>query len=62
MRHLCEQAGVKFVLGPEIGKFDELIVEGEGERRTIRGLRTVDGKDHNADVVVVACMSSDTSD
>ncbi|TYJ51420.1 hypothetical protein B9479_008007 [Cryptococcus floricola] len=65
-RFLAEQAGVRFVLGPEEGKFDELLFDegkGEGEggekkgekERKVRGLKTVDGKEHLADVVIVAC-------
>nr|XP_031858637.1 uncharacterized protein CI109_006017 [Kwoniella shandongensis]KAA5525709.1 hypothetical protein CI109_006017 [Kwoniella shandongensis] len=55
-RHLCEKAGVKFVLGPESGKLDDLLIDGkEGNDRKVVGLRTVDGKEYRADVVVVAC-------
>ncbi|WVQ75719.1 hypothetical protein IAR50_005349 [Cryptococcus sp. DSM 104548] len=59
-RYLAEQAGVKFVLGPEVGKFDELLFDppsdgAEGGEKRVRGLRTVDGKEHLADVVIVAC-------
>ncbi|ODN79263.1 hypothetical protein L202_03277 [Cryptococcus amylolentus CBS 6039] len=56
-RFLAEQAGVKFVLGPEEGKFDELLF-GEpsaGGEKKVRGLKTVDGNEHLADVVIVAC-------
>ncbi|ORY24761.1 FAD dependent oxidoreductase [Naematelia encephala] len=53
-RHLCEKAGVKFVLGPEKGKFDDFIVEGEGENKVVKGLKTVDGLEHSADVVIIA--------
>ncbi|WVQ84745.1 hypothetical protein IAT38_006902 [Cryptococcus sp. DSM 104549] len=56
-RFLAEKQGVKFVLGPEKGKFDELLVGGggEGEGKKVVGLKTVDGVEHKADVVVVAC-------
>ncbi|KAK8870118.1 hypothetical protein IAR55_000688 [Kwoniella newhampshirensis] len=54
-RHLCEKAGVKFVLGPEKGRFDELLVEGERESRKAVGLKTMDGLEHKADVVIAAC-------
>lgn len=54
-RFLCEKEGVKFVLGPEVGKFADLLVDGTGEERNVTGLRTADGKEHLADVVVVAC-------
>jgi sarcosine oxidase/L-pipecolate oxidase len=53
-RHLAENAGVKFILGPEVGKLDELSVEHRGGKKRVRGLRTMDGKEHEADVVVVA--------
>ncbi|EIW65833.1 hypothetical protein TREMEDRAFT_41277 [Tremella mesenterica DSM 1558] len=54
-RYLCEKAGVKFILGPEVGKLDDLIYEGEGDSKKVVGLKTADGKEHKADVVVVAC-------
>ena len=54
-RHLCEKAGVKFVLGPEKGKFDELVVESGTSGNMVKGLKTVDGKTHLANAVVVAC-------
>ncbi|WWC89608.1 uncharacterized protein L201_004533 [Kwoniella dendrophila CBS 6074] len=55
-RHLAEKSGVKFILGPETGKFDELIIEQneETKEKFVKGLRTVDGKEHFVDVVVVA--------
>lgn len=53
-RHLAEKAGVKFVLGHEVGKLDELIVEHQGGTKKVRGLKTADGKEHPADVVVIA--------
>ena len=53
-RHLAERAGVKFVLGPEIGKLDELLIAFEGGKKLVTGLRTIDGKEHTANVVVVA--------
>ena len=54
-RHLCEKQGVKFVLGPQQGKLARVIIEGEGRSKKARGIETVDGKRHKADVVVVAC-------
>ncbi|KAE8538352.1 hypothetical protein D1P53_004705 [Cryptococcus gattii VGV] len=54
-RYLAEKEGVKFVLGPETGKLDELLVQGEGEDKKVVGLKTVDGVKHGTDVVVVAC-------
>jgi len=43
------------MLGPERVKFDDLILEGKGECRKAKGLRTVDRREHCADVVVIAC-------
>lgn len=57
-RYLAEKEGVKFVLGPETGKLDELLVQGEGEDKKVVGLKTVDGVKHGTDVVVVACTFS----
>jgi hypothetical protein len=53
-RHLAEKAGVKFVLGHEVGKLEELIVEQQGGKKKVKGLKTADGKKHLADVVVIA--------
>lgn len=58
-RHLCVQAGVKFVLGPKEGRLDDLVYAPtthvpKGEKKVV-GIKTVDGKVHDADVVVVAC-------
>ncbi|KAF2122990.1 FAD dependent oxidoreductase [Lophiotrema nucula] len=55
VRHLCEKAGVHFVLGPSEGKLDDLIVEPRGDSKQVKGLRTKDGKEHFADVTIVAC-------
>lgn len=52
--HLVRQAGVKTVLGPEVGRLDDLIVEESNGKKKIVGLRTVDGKEHGADLVIVA--------
>lgn len=54
-RYLAEKDGVKFVLGPETGKFDELLVRNEGDDKKVVGLKTVDGLEHEANVVIVAC-------
>lgn len=54
-RYLCEKQGVKFFLGPEKGKLDDVIVEEVGGEKKVTGLKTVDGVKHKADVVVVAC-------
>ncbi|WRT66060.1 uncharacterized protein IL334_003012 [Kwoniella shivajii] len=55
VRHLAAKAGVRFVLGPEAGKFDQLLVEERECGKRVKGLRTADGKEHFADVVVIAC-------
>lgn len=60
-RYLAEKEGVKFVLGPETGKLDELLVQDEGENKRVVGLKTVDGVKHGTDVVVVACAFSISS-
>lgn len=56
-RHLCVQAGVEFVLGPKRGKLDDLVYDTKRGERKVVGIRTIDGKIHEADVVVVACES-----
>jgi sarcosine oxidase / L-pipecolate oxidase len=53
-RHLAEKAGVHFVLGPETGKLDDLLLESTKSGKKVRGLRTADGKEHYADVTIVA--------
>lgn len=53
-RYLCEKAGVKFVLGPLKGKFDQLVVDTSTGGKVVRGLKTADGKTHPADVVIAA--------
>ncbi|KAH6989671.1 FAD dependent oxidoreductase [Ilyonectria sp. MPI-CAGE-AT-0026] len=53
-RHLCVQAGVKFVLGDPQGKISSLIIEKEGLQKRVIGIKTCDGKRHFSDLVVVA--------
>ena len=53
--HLCKEAGVEFLLGPEEGGFDALVTQGEGEGKKVVGVRTKDGKVHPGDKVIVAC-------
>ncbi|OCF39391.1 hypothetical protein I317_06819 [Kwoniella heveanensis CBS 569] len=53
-RHLAEKAGVKFVLGPEEGKFDDFLREDGSLGKRVKGIRTADGREHSADVVIVA--------
>lgn len=48
--HLARNAGVKFVLGNEVGRFEALVKE---NGRTV-GLRTADGLKHKADLVIIA--------
>jgi sarcosine oxidase/L-pipecolate oxidase len=54
-RHLCQKAGVHFVLGPDVGKLDTLIVEQTAAGKKVKGLKTADGKNHLADVTIIAC-------
>ncbi|QKX63017.1 uncharacterized protein TRUGW13939_10185 [Talaromyces rugulosus] len=54
-RYLCEQAGVKFVLGRPHGELEELITEQAGSQKRVTGIRTKDGLSHSAGLVVVAC-------
>jgi sarcosine oxidase/L-pipecolate oxidase len=55
VRHLCQIAGVQFVLGPEVGKLDHLIIEQTADGKQVKGVKTADGKEHLADVTVIAC-------
>ncbi|KAF8852731.1 FAD dependent oxidoreductase [Acephala macrosclerotiorum] len=50
--HLCQQAGIKFVLGPQQGKLTGLISKPDG---SVNGIETGDGKSHSAELVIVAC-------
>ncbi len=52
-RHLCEKAGVKFVLG-ETGRLEHLVVDLRGETKHVLGLVTTDGLEHRTDLVIVA--------
>ncbi|OJJ07021.1 hypothetical protein ASPVEDRAFT_154944 [Aspergillus versicolor CBS 583.65] len=54
-RHLCEKAGVKFVLGKPHGELKQLITEQSGASKKVTGILTLDGRSHSADLVVVAC-------
>ena len=59
-RHLCEKAGVRFVLG-EAGRFDDFVYEdlssssSSSAGRKVVGVKMAGGRVHKADVVVVAC-------
>jgi sarcosine oxidase/L-pipecolate oxidase len=48
--YLARRAGVKFVLGNEVGRFESFIKE---KARTV-GLRTADGLEHRAELVILA--------
>ncbi|OQD74928.1 hypothetical protein PENDEC_c009G00674 [Penicillium decumbens] len=54
-RHLCQKAGVKFVLGRPQGELQDLIVDKSGSSKRVTGIKTCDGLTHSADLVVVAC-------
>ncbi|CAG8207395.1 unnamed protein product [Penicillium salamii] len=54
-RHLCQKAGVKFVLGRPNGELDHLLVEGSGAKKQVKGIKTRDGLTHLSDLVVLAC-------
>lgn len=51
-KYLCEQMGVKFILGNEKGTFDSYIYTDYSEKE-VGGIITKDGKSHLADLVVV---------
>lgn len=51
-KYLCEQLGVKFILGGEKGTFQKFIY-GDQEQKEIRGIVTEDGSIHKADLVVI---------
>jgi sarcosine oxidase / L-pipecolate oxidase len=53
-RHLCVQAGVKFTLGDQQGKVENLIVEKVGRQKKVVGVKTSDEKQHRGDLVIVA--------
>jgi sarcosine oxidase / L-pipecolate oxidase len=51
----ARERGVKFVLGPAAGCFTSLLErQTEGGRKRAEGIRTKDGKEHKADLVVIA--------
>ncbi|KAF9877051.1 hypothetical protein CkaCkLH20_05317 [Colletotrichum karsti] len=53
-KFLCEQLGVKFVLGDPEGTFSSMITETNGKEKRVIGIRTGDGRRHFADLVIVA--------
>ncbi|TQV91200.1 sarcosine oxidase [Cordyceps javanica] len=51
----ARKLGVKFILGAESGTFSSLIrAETEGEKK-VSGIKTADGKEHHAQLVIMAC-------
>ncbi|KAM6509895.1 hypothetical protein FALCPG4_017530 [Fusarium falciforme] len=56
-KFLCEQVGVKFVLGDPQGKLSSLIVENDGLNKRVAGIKTCDGLRHFGDLVIVAAGS-----
>ncbi|KAI8654068.1 DAO domain-containing protein [Fusarium sp. Ph1] len=53
-KFLCEQVGVRFVLGDPQGKLSSLIVENDGLNKRVAGIKTCDGLRHFGDLVIVA--------
>lgn len=49
--HKACSLGVKTLFGPSVGQFDRLLVDGS----RIEGIQTVDGKQHLADLTIMAC-------
>lgn len=49
----CKEAGVQFVLDKEKGNFESLVCEG----RSVRGIKTKDGKTHSANRVIITTGS-----
>ncbi|KAL2673904.1 hypothetical protein Neosp_012348 [[Neocosmospora] mangrovei] len=56
-KFLCEQVGVKFVLGDPKGKLSSLIIENDGLNKRVAGIKTCDGLRHFGDLVIVAAGS-----
>ncbi|KAH9933515.1 FAD dependent oxidoreductase [Fomitopsis serialis] len=50
--------GARFIEGPEKGEFASLLVEGSEHSRRVTGIRTKDGEEHTADLVIMACGSA----
>lgn len=47
--------GAEFVEGAEEGEFASFVVAGSGDSKRVTGIRTKDGKEHFADLVIMAC-------
>lgn len=58
--HLCGR-GVKFILGPQHGKVNELIYDGLGVSRRCTGVKTADGIVHKV-ALVVSCLGAFQAD
>lgn len=52
-KHLCVEAGVKFILGEPQGKLKHLVKNTETGKVT--GIVTSDDKEYYSDLVVLAC-------
>lgn len=50
----AKQAGAKFVLGPVAGAFSSFIYA-KGDAKQVIGIKTADGKTHEATTVIMAC-------
>ena len=59
-KYLCEQMGVKFVVGGDKGSFEKFIYK-DSAKSDIGGIVTKDGVSHFADLVVVNCGPWTTS-
>ena len=56
--YLCKSMGVNFILGGDKGTFKEYIMS---DKQTVSGIVTMDGKKHEAKLVVVNCGPWSTS-
>lgn len=56
--YLCKSMGVRFIMGEDKGTFREYIM---ADNETIGGIVTMDGKKHEADLVVINCGPWSTS-
>ena len=53
--HKAQSLGVKFVFGPESGHLQSLCHETDKDGQHITGIKTRDGKTHNAIMTILAC-------
>lgn len=56
--HLCRQYGVKFVLGEKEGQVSSFIKSPAADKTV--GIRTMDGKEHRSDLLILAGILSST--